>query len=155
MGSDRGIIHFFTATRNTAEEVGEKWTNEQYGLRSAPSTRRVLRHFFFFFVQLFMHFVDYRGRIFFGETPTKATRNANSSLFSFLPPSADRCRLPLCVLLRQLTLSGFFCQLLSWLLSDMPFLPHFRSRRRSRIQALCLVLRQNRQRDRLLGGPPT
>ena len=33
-GSDRGITHFFKATRNTTEEVGEKEqrTNEQYGL---------------------------------------------------------------------------------------------------------------------------
>ena len=29
-GSDRGIAHFFTATRNTIEGAGEKRTNEQY-----------------------------------------------------------------------------------------------------------------------------
>ena len=112
----------------------------------------------------------------------QATRNANSSFDVFL--TADRCRLwtansfclssslpldsiscrlvssavrgrqPLCVSLRQLPSLGSFFQLV-WLLLDLPFLPHFRSRRRSRFQAICLVSRQNRQRDRLLSGPPT
>ena len=38
-GFCRGISHFFMATRNTTEGVGEK---EQYGLRSAPSARVIL-----------------------------------------------------------------------------------------------------------------
>ena len=104
----------------------------------------------------------------------QATRNANSSLTVFLTAdrcrlrtanssylssslhldsisrllvsSVVRCRLPLCVSLRQPPL---------WLLSDLHFLPHFRSRRRSRVLTLCLVSCQNRQRDRLLGRPPT
>ena len=37
--------------------------------------------------------------------------------------------------------------------SRVPFLLPVTSR--SRVQTLCLVSRQNRQRDRLLGGPPT
>ena len=77
--------------------------------------------------------------------------------------TADCCWLPLCVFLRQLPSLGSFFQLvwlafpypLLWLLSDLPFLAHFRSRRRSRFQDLCLVSRQNRQMDRLLSGPPT
>ena len=54
----------------------------------------------------------------------------------------------------QLPLCASPCQL-TWLLLDQPFLPHFRSRPRSWVPALCLVSCQNRQRDRLLSGPPT
>ena len=58
----RGISHFFTATKNTTERV-EGRTNEQCGLGSASSARKgVLCDDF---VQLFVHFVDYRRRVFF------------------------------------------------------------------------------------------
>ena len=89
---------------------GRKRTNEQYGLRSAPSARRVV--LWHFFVQLFVHFVDYRGRIFFVKLLQKPL-GMPTHLWpsSSLPPSADRCRLPLCVSLRQLTLFGLLCQL--------------------------------------------
>ena len=69
VGSDRGITHFFTATRYTTEGVGGKRTNEQYGLRSAPSARSVV--WWPFFVQLFVHFVDYRWECIFREISTK------------------------------------------------------------------------------------
>ena len=132
---------------------GRKRTNEQYGLKSAPSARRVV--LWHFFVQLFMHFVDYCGRIFFAKHLQKP-RGMPTHLwpFSSLLPSADRCRLPLCVSLYQLTLSGFLCHLPLWLLSDLAS-SNFQSHWRSRVQALCLVSHQNRQRDRLIGGPPT
>ena len=130
-----------------------KRANEQYGLRSAPSARRIV--LWHFFVQLFVHFVDYRGRIFFAKLLQKPLgMPIHLWLSSSRPPSADRCRLPLCVSLCQFTLSGFLCQLPSGF-SRISLPPHFQSRRRSRVYALCLVSRQNRQRDRLLGGPPT
>ena len=66
---------------------------------------------------------------------------------SSLSPSTDRCRLPLYVSLRQLTLSGFLCQLV--FSPPLLVLPVISS------SGLCLVSRQNRQRDRLPGVPPT
>ena len=155
-----GISHFFKATRNTTEGVGEKEqrTNEQYGLGSTQSARRVVLWHCIPCV-----FVDYRGRVFARNfdkllgMPTHLWPSSSLPLDSTsrrLRSSAVHCRLPHRVSLRQL-LSGFLYQLTLWLLSDLPFLSHFRSRRKSRVQALCLVSRQNRQRDRLLSGPPT
>ena len=46
-----------------------KRTNEQHGLRSAPSARRVV--LWNFFVQLFVHLVDYRWECIFREISTK------------------------------------------------------------------------------------
>ena len=43
-----------------------------------------------FFVQLFVHLVDYRWECIFRQTPTEATRNANSSLTVFF--TASFCR---------------------------------------------------------------
>ena len=95
----------------------------------------------------------------------QATRNANSSLTVFLtapglyltPTALFRCPLPTAPLRLPSPnyLSGFLYQLTLWLLSDLPFLSHFRSHQRSRVQALYFVSRQNRQRDRLLSRPPT
>ena len=84
---------------------GRNRTNEQYGLRSAPSARRVVM--WHFFVQLFEHFVDYRGRIFFAKLLQKPQgMPTHLWLSSSLPSSADRCRLPLCVSLCQLPSLG-------------------------------------------------
>ena len=118
-GFRRGITHFFTATRNTTEGVGEKeQTNEQYGLGSVPSASRVV--LWYVFVQLFVHFADYRGRIFFAKL-LQRPRGIPTHLWpsSSLPPSADRCQMPPCISLYQLTLSEFLCQLPLWLLSDI------------------------------------
>ena len=94
---------------------GRKRTNEKYGLRSASSTRRVV--LWHFFVQLFMHFVDYRGRIFFAELLQKPLGMTTHLWLVLSAPS----RLPLCVSLRQLTLSGFLFQLpLSGFLCQLP-----------------------------------
>ena len=49
-------------------------------------------------------------------------------------PGVD-CPLPFCVSRRQLPPVGSFFQLAVSSLSDLPFLPHFRSRPRSRVQA--------------------
>ena len=86
----------------------KRTTNEQYGLGSVPSARRVI--LWHFFVLLFVHFVDNCGRIFFAKLLQKPL-GMPTHLWpsSSLLPSADRCRLPLRVSLRQLTLSGFLC----------------------------------------------
>ena len=179
-GFRQGHHTFVNGCKKYNRGRGRKRTNEQYGLRSAPSARRVvLWHFFCTAfrascrLSLGVYFSPNYYRSHAGmpthrwpssSLPPAANRcplwTANSS---WLVPSAVRSRLPLCVSFRQITLSGFFCQLpLSgflcqlplWLLLDLPFLPHFRSRRRSRVQALCLVSRQNWQRDRLLADHP-
>ena len=69
------------------------------------------------------------------ETSTKATRNVNSSLTVFphcflllTVPPLDCYLTPTC----RLHLSVFLCQLTLCLLGDLPFLPHLRSRGRSR-----------------------
>ena len=56
-----GIWYFFTATRNTTKGVGGKQqrTNEQYGLGSTQSARRVV-----LWHCIPCAFVDYRGRVF-------------------------------------------------------------------------------------------
>ena len=90
------------------------------------------------------------------ETSTKATRNANSSLTVF-----PHCLLLLTVLPLDcyLTLTGLFCSPLSTAslhpLWDLPFLLHFRSRRRSHPQSFVWVSHQSRQRDSLTPPPPT
>ena len=66
----------------------------------------------------------------------------------FLLLSSVDCPRPLCVSLRQPLSLGSFFQL-----SDWRSLTYIRSRPRSRVQTLCLVSRQNRQRDRLLVAP--
>ena len=64
--------------------------------------------------------------------------------------SAVPCRLLLSVVPRQLPTSQSLCLTL-WLASPH----HFRSRWDCGSKTLCLVSHQNRQRNRLLGGPPT
>ena len=141
MGSDRGITHFFTATRNTTEGVGErKRTNEQYGLWSAPSARRiVLWHFFF--CTAFHAFCRLSLGVYFSRNFSKATRNANSSWLVFphcfllltVVDSGLLTHLDWSLLLSVLDsslrlpsttdLSVFLYQLPLSLLSDLPFLP--------------------------------
>ena len=63
-GFCRGISHYFTATRNTTEGVGEKeqTINELYGLGSTQSARRVVLWLFIRCAS-----VDYRWRIVFAK----------------------------------------------------------------------------------------
>ena len=63
--------------------------------------------------------------------------------------SAIRCRLATRVTLRQLPSVSSFVQLSTGVLFQLLVTLS------SQIQTLCLVSRQNRQRDRLLGEPPT
>ena len=82
--------------------------------------------------------------------------NADSSPLTVAGPylmptrlSAVRCRLVTLVTLRQLQLRAPFFQLSSRVPFPLPVTRDLQSK------TLCLVSRQNRQRNRLLGGPPT
>ena len=133
IGFSQGYHTFLYGYKWYNRGSGRKRKNEQYGLSSAPSARRVvLSHIF---VQLFVHFIVYLRRIFFAKLLQKPL-GMPTYLWpsSSLLPSADRCPLHLCVSLHQLTLSvflcqltlsGFLCQLPLWLLSDLAS-PHFR-----------------------------
>ena len=113
-----------------------------------------------------MHFVDYRWRVFFAKLLQKQLRTLLTVSLPCRhlprPPSADRPspwtaisrRLVSSAVCCRLLLSGFLCQLSLYLLSDLPFLLHFRSRGRSRAQAFLWVSRRSRQRDSLIGEHP-
>ena len=134
-GFRRGISHFFTSTKiqpRVWEKKNER-TNTDLGQFQAQE-----REFCHDFVQLFVHLKTNAG-LYFARNFFKATWNANSFLTVF----------PHCLLLLtvrpldsvvdcSLSLSGFLSQLTLCLLSDLPFLLHFRTRRRSRVQAVCL-----------------
>ena len=152
--SDRGIAHFFIATRNTIKGVGGKRTNEQntwVNSRCKRGSYVTLHSLVHMYTNASVDFL----RNFY-----KATRNANlfwpvftrwsRPSLMLIDLSAVRCRLATRVTLCQLPSSGF---LLSHSLTGVPFLLPVTSR--SRVQTLFLVSCQNRQRDCLLGGPPT
>ena len=67
------------------------------------------------------------------DSPLKADRSPLPTVVDCLSASTF-AKCPLWVPLTT-SLSGFLCQQPLWLLSDQPFLPQFRSRRRSRTQA--------------------
>ena len=148
VGSDWGITHFFTATRNTTEGVWEKeQTNEQYGLKSAPSVRRVV--LWQFFCTAFRASCRLLQRVYFSRNSYRSHKECQLILdwLPSLPPSAGHPTLDC-----WLILTGPFCCPFStaslrlsspsdplWiplptapLASLGPRFPHFRSRRRSR-----------------------
>ena len=163
-GFRQGYHKFLYGHKKYNRGSGRKRTNEQYRLKSAPSARGGwgLWHFF---VQLFVHFVDYRGRIFFAKLLQKPLKY--QLIFDCLP----HCLLLLTVVdylsaslfanwpslasFANLTLSGFLCQLdplwlplptglfspTSGLVWDLELRPLFGF--------------APKQRDRLPGVPPT
>ena len=109
-GFRRGISHFFTATKDTTDRV-EGRTNEQYGLGSVPSARKgVLCDDF---VQLFVHFVDYRGRVFFAKLLQKPLGMLTHLLLSSLSASFCWPFFPWTAISRRLVSSAVRCRLLS------------------------------------------
>ena len=113
--------------QNTTKRV-EGRTNEQHGLGSAPSARKGVC----VTLCILRAFVDYHWRVFFVKLLQKqlgTLLTVSLPCLHLLLPPGDCCQLPLSVFLRQLTLC---------LLWDLPLLVHFRSRGRSRAQALCL-----------------
>ena len=142
-GSDRGIAHFFTATRNTMEGVGEKkrTTNNMLGLTQVQKGSYVT----LFMCRLTLVWILQRNW----------TADSSWHVFThcFGPHlirlvSLLRCWL-VSVVRRQLLSSSSPCPTLF-----SSSLTHFRSRRDLKSKTLCLVSRQNTQMNRLLGGPP-
>ena len=170
-GFRRGISHFCMATRNTTEGVGEKEqrTNEQYELGSTQSVRRAsLWHC------IPCASVDYRWRVvlrnFYKLLGMPIHLWPSSSLLTVVD-SGLRTHL-VCLPHCPWTLShpnGLFCCPLSTapLRHNSPtafsgfLFPNARLVSlglpvASKISSsgLCLVSRQNKQKDRLLGAPP-
>ena len=144
-GSDRGNAHFFTATSNTIEGTGEKkeQTNKRLGLTQ---------------VQKESYVTVCMCRLTLVWTLAKLPQsywNADSIFFHWSGPSLMPTRRSAPVSTASVrrpspTPSQSLCLTL-WLASPH----HFWSRRDRGSKTLCLVSRQNRQRIRLLGGPPT
>ena len=153
-GPDRGNAHFFTATRIQSREWEEReQTNKRLGLTQEQKES---------YATLCIPDSIYRLTLAWVTRKNSTNNwNADSSWLDLLhcrwtPSHADlplcsgvRCRLPLSVSCHQLPTSSFSNQLSS----RVPF--HFQSRRDFKSKTLCLVSRQNRQRNRLLGRPPT
>ena len=150
-GSDRGIAHFFTATRNTIDGAGEtkkeeqtNKTNKMLGLTQVQKRS---------YVTLCMC----------GLTLAWATSENSTTLlecrlifphcgWTQLMPTGLSAPVPTGHS-RHPSPTANFSVALSHSLTGVPFLLTVTPR--SQVQNLCLVSRQNRQRNRLLGGPPT
>ena len=146
--STRGITHFFTNTQNITERVEEKNKRTNTDLRQLHKsvTNSFLLHrgrSLWRFCAALRAFVGYRGRV-FARNFHKATRNAESSLDCPVLSTGLFCSLLLTVLFNPLLSTDSLC-----LLWDLPSLVHFRSRSRSRPQALCVGFALNRQKDSL------
>ena len=148
-GSDRGIAHFLTATRIQSREREEReQTNKRLGLTQVQKES---------YVTLCMCRLTLVWTLEKTSTKLLECRLDHDSIFfhwsgpSLMPTrlSAVPCRLVTRVTLRQLP-SQSLCFTL-WLASPH----HSRSRQDRWSKTLCLVSRQNRQRNRLLGGTPT
>ena len=146
-GSDKGNAHFFTATSNTIEGTGEKkeQTNKHLGLKESYVTLCMCRLTLWTLAKLPQSYWNADSSWLDLLSLVWTLSHADSSLCSGV-----QCRLLLSVVPRQLPTSQSLCLTL-WL----AFPPHFRSRRDRGSKTLCLVSRQNRQRNRLLGRPHT
>ena len=137
-----GITHFFTATQIKPERVEEKEQTNKHALGSAPSARKGVCDT--------LHspcICSLSWACILRETSTKATRNANSSLSS-LTTSFCWPSFPWTAISRRLLSSAHRCQLLSLFAVGPSSLLYFRSRGRSRAQALCLDFAPKRFFDR-------
>ena len=147
-GSDRGIAHFFTTTRNTIEGAGEKRTNEQtnniLGLIQAQEWS---------YVTLCMC----RLTLAWITSENSTTLLERRLIFPHCGWSLSHADWSLCCPVST-GLSVVPRQLLprvplSNSLTGVPFLLPVTRDLESKTR--CLVSPQNRQRNRLLGGPPT
>ena len=153
-----GVTHISCHYKNTIEGTGEKRTNGQTRticLGLTQSARQgVMQHYISDSIYgLTLAWVT-------SENSTKQLEcrlilNRSSSLSWTLShagsPLCSRC-LESTASVRVPSPTANF-ELLFQLSSRVLF--HFRSRREFKYKTLCLVSRQNRQRNRLLGGPPT
>ena len=144
-GSDRGIAHFLTATRNTIEGVGEKKKRKK---------RLVLTR-----VQKgsYVTLCICRLTLAWVTSENSTTLLECRLIFPHCGWTLSHADWSLCcpvstASVRRPSPTAFLAPV-----SNSPLAsPHlFRSRRDRGSKTLCLVSRQNRQRNRLLDGPPT
>ena len=154
-GSDRGNAHFFTATSNTIEGTGEKRTNEQtLGVNSIAEGELCNTEFPVCICRLTLAWILAKNSTTLLGMPTYPDRSSSLSLdpISCRPASLLQCPVSTASLRRPSPTALFQLLFPNSLLVS---LYHFRSRWDLKSKTLCLVSRQNRQRNRLLGGPPT
>ena len=154
-GSDRGITYFSMATRNTMKGVGGKNKEQMNNMAWVSSTckKRVyvtLHSLCICRLTLTCSFCKISTRyeecwLILTGLPSLMLDLISCRLVS----SAVQCRLLFSIAGRELTSLGSFVELLTQVLFLLPVAS------RSQVQTLCLVLRQNRKRNRLLGKPPT
>ena len=124
--SDQGHYTFLYGYTEHNRDGGRKELTNKHGLGSAPSARK--ESLFDTFCAVLCAFVDYHGRVFCAKHPQKPMLSSVDCVLLLLL-TAISSRLISPVLLCQLTLC---------LLCDLPSFFHFRSRGRSRSQALCV-----------------
>ena len=152
-GSDRGIAHFFIATRNTIKGVGEKEkkTNNMLGLIQVQEEKLCNIAFPMCICRLMLTWISSEISTKLLGMPTYLDRSSLTALDPLscqLLTSAVRSRLPTGVTLCQLPSLSSFVQLV------LCSLTHFRPHRDHGLRPL-FGSRQNRQGDCLLGRPPT
>ena len=144
----RGVTHISCHYKNTIEGTGENKTNEQTRTKRLGLTQEQkgsMQHYISDSIYgLTLAWIT-------SENSTKQLecRHLDSIFFTVAGTSCHAAS-PLCSSVHcQLPLSVSRRQLLS-----APFSNQLSSRKISSPKTLCLVSRQNRQRNRLLGGPP-
>ena len=143
--SDRGIAHFFIATKNTIKGAGEKeQTNNMLGLIQAQEGDLCNIAFLLCICRLTLAWISCEISTKLLGMPTHLDRSSFTGLHSL----SCRCQLATRVTLRQLF---FSVPLSNSSRVPLPTSGHVEIAG----SGLCLVSRQNRQRDLLLGGPPT
>ena len=139
---------------NTIKGVGGKRTNEQNTWVNSRCKRGVMQHSAFpvCICRLTLAWISCETSTKLPGMPTYPDRSS-SLLWTLSHANSSLCCPVSTAHSRHPSPTAFFD-----FLCPTPFsrsLTHFRSRRDLESKTLCLVSRQNRQRDRLLGGPPT
>ena len=153
-GSDRGIAHFLTATRNTIEGAGDKKKkkkkNEQTNNMLGSIQAQEGSYITLCICRLTLAWISSENstmllecRLILTRLPSLLWTSSHPTGLS-APVSTGHSRHPSPTLLR----APFPNSLLAFPY-PLPVIRDLESK------TLCLVLRQNRQRNRLLGGPPT
>ena len=152
--SDRDIAHFITATRNTIEGAGEKreQTNNMLGVNSKCKTRSYVRLYIPVSIyRLTLAWISSENsttllecRLILTRLPSLLWTSSHPTGLS-APVSTGHSRHPSPTAFLELLCTTLWLAFPSWL----PVTRDLESK------TLCLVSRQNRQRNRLLGGPPT
>ena len=150
-GSDRGIAPFLTAQEIQSREWEEK-TNKGLGLLKCKKGDSVTLCIPLCICRLTLAWISSKISTKLLGMPTHLDRSSLTAAGLYLmrlvsQMSGVDSQMPLCISRHQLTSLSPFVQLLTCVLFLLPVAS------RSRVQTFCLVSRQNRQRNRLLGGP--